>query len=804
MSGTTAPAGNFCARGAHKAARTDGGANKTLVLTGNPNAGKTSVFNRVTRSNEKVSNWHGVTVEMKSKRAAIAGGVFDVVDLPGLYSLTVYSPDEEVSRDRLLSRRDGLVINVCEVNNLSRNLYLTLQLMELGADVFVAVNMIDELTKRGKKFNAERLSRALGVPVFAMSAKNKPESDAMIKAAAEYLSKRPARQKSGGAARARAYRLPYLDALPLKRVAALTAAAAAKAGLNPEFAAIKVLEGDGFIIGSLNLSAAVLNEIDALGDTRHAVAAARFSYIDAITDGVITDAEKFEKSAGKCSPYQPRYLSAPERIESGQNAVLASGKEWGSDGQQLTCRRRARTSRTQPRRRVKRSPYQPRYLSALDRIVLNKYLALPIFLLVMAAVFALTFGLVGSLSSRLLRILMQNALYDPILNGLTAAGVPLWIRALLCDGVILGVGGILTFLPQIALLFLCLSFLEDSGYVSRVAYMTDGLFRRVGLSGRSCFTILMGLGCAATAVMTARGLEDETMRKKTVLLTPFMSCSARLPVYSVICAAFFASGSVLIIFGLYLLGAAAAIAFAALFEKCFKRLKSGKQSFIMELPPYRLPGAGRVGALVWQNVKTFLIRVATVIFALNVIVWVLSNFSFTRGYVCGTDYKSIFETLGAFLAPLFSPLGFGSWRAVTALMGGLIAKEVVITSIESLGGAAAVFTGVHAKEAALSFMIFTLLYTPCVATLAAVKREAGTKWMLLSLSLQSCTAYAAAAVFYGACRAFSASPGLFIGAIIFGAVALFTATVAVRALKRGASCPYLCADCPHKKGSAGE
>ncbi len=363
-------------------------------------------------------------------------------------------------------------------------------------------------------------------------------------------------------------------------------------------------------------------------------------------------------------------------------------------------------------------------------------------------------------------------------------------------------GGILVFLPQIVLLFFFLALLEDSGYISRVAFMTDGIFRKIGLSGRSAFTMLMGFGCSATAVLTARGLEDPKMRKKTVLLTPFMSCSARLPVYSTIAGAFFAAGSPFIIFGMYVLGAAVALLLAALFEKAIKPLKSGKLSFIMEMPPYRFPTAERVLQLIWHNTKVFLVRVGTTVFALNVIVWVLSNFSFTAGYTADKNAKSILELFSGWIAPVFRPFGFGNWKAVTSLLSGLVAKEVVISSIESLGGVGAIFTGAHPSLSALTFMVFTLLYVPCVATLVAIRKEAGVKWMLLSFALQMGIAYIVSLVFYGIGRLVLLHTGITVGVLAVAVVAAICVAVLVSHIRGKRSCPYCtggCGSCRKKK-----
>lgn len=707
----------------------------SFSLVGNPNVGKTSLYNRVTHSLEHVGNWHGVTVDKVSKTVRFSGHTVRMTDLPGLYSLSACSREEGVSRDSILRNECDLLINVCEVNNLARNLYLTLQLLELGAPVVLVVNMMDELEKRGKTLDSRRIEDALGVPVMAMSAKYRGDAQKLMQTCLQ-------RVAQNGQRRAQ---LPYLRQLPLDKVQRILGDRTAKAGLPADFAAVKVLENDAFVTQKLALDDRQRAALAAMGDWQARVAQARYEYIDEITADVICD-----KKTAK------------------------SGK-----------RRKTNTARQAGR------------LSAIDRVVLNKYLALPVFFAVMACIFFVTFGLVGGFFTDLLGTAIDRLLYAPVTSALQKGNCPAWIVGLIGEGIIRGVGGVLVFLPQIVSLFFFLALLEDSGYISRVAFMTDGIFRKIGLSGRSVFSMLMGFGCSATAVLTARGLEDETMRKKTVLLTPFLSCSARLPVYATIAAAFFAAGSPLVIFGMYVLGAAVALALAALFEAFVPRLKSGKLSFIMEMPPYRLPTAERVLQLIWHNTKVFLIRVGTTVFLLNVIVWVLSNFSLTAGYTAGTDAKSILQVIGGVLAPVFRPFGFGNWKAVTALLSGLVAKESVISSIAGLGGAGAIFTGNHAPLSALTFMVFTLLYVPCFATLAAIAKEAGRKWMWFSFALHMVVAYVVCFVFYTFGLLCIEYTGAAVGAAALGVVAILcvTAVKHARAKKGCGAGSAACAAC---------
>lgn len=737
----------------------------TISLVGNPNVGKTSLYNRITHSLEHVGNWHGVTVTEVSKKIMFDHNTVNMVDLPGLYSLSVYSPEEGISRDRILDKSSDLIINICEVNNLARNLYLTLQLLELDVPTVLVVNMMDELKKQGKVLNYRKIEKVLKIPIVPMSAKYHSDVHLLMQVALDHI------QTHG----ANTVNLEYLEKLPLDDVVSIIGANAANAGFVPRWAAIKVLENDVFVLEKLNLNELQIKALEAMGDMQARVAQVRYEFIDKITEGAISRSVSDE------------HHEMHEHTEHNVPIEREGEPEEERDKKDKHARHHDKHKKSE---RLKMLGF-----SRIDKIVLNKYLALPIFLLVMALIFVVTFGLVGKFFTWLLELGIDKLIYNPLTKWLVKIKCPAWIVGLVGDGIIHGVGGILVFLPQIVLLFFFLALLEDSGYISRVAFMTDGIFRKIGLSGRSAFTMLMGFGCSATAVLTARGLEDDTMRKKTVLLTPFMSCSARLPVYSTVAAAFFAAGSPFVIFGMYVLGAAVALLLAALFEKCVKPLKSGKLSFIMEMPPYRFPTAERVFQIIWNNAKVFLIRVGTVIFALNVIVWLLSNFSFTAGYTVGKNAKSILELISGWIAPVFKPFGFGNWKAVTSLLSGLVAKEVVISSIESLGGVEAIFTGSHASLSALTFMVFTLLYVPCVATLVAIRKEAGLKWMFFSLGLQIGVAYVVSLLFYGVGLLYYLNKGVFIGCIIVATVAAVCISVFIGRLRGKKACPYCAGGC---------
>lgn len=676
-----------------------------ILLAGNPNVGKTTVFNRLTKSFEHVGNWHGVTVDKTSKKITYDGQSVQITDLPGIYSLTSYSGEEEISRDAIYSRPDDVIINVCDAGNLARNLYLTLQLLERGARVVLAVNMVNELDARGIAVNFDKLAATLDVTVVPIDLKFDP--DALLGAALSESVKPKKTRKTG-----------YYNGIPITKAKSIIGGGA------DDYAAVKALEGDDYIISRLGLSDKQKEEL-ARGDMRGKIAAARYAYIDKLLGGVI-------------------------EVKSGR-----AGRPYGK----------------------------------LDRVLLNRRLALPIFALIMLTVFLITFGqftvggktfgLLGYVLKQGLSLFFENCVLTPVSSLLAGSGAAPWVVGLLSEGVLGGLLSVLVFLPQIVLLFFFLALLEDSGYISRVAFMTDGLFQKIGLSGRSVFTMLMGFGCSATAVLTARGLEDEVMRKKTVLLTPFMSCSARLPVFLAICSAYFASGQIFVIMGMYLLGIAVSIIYAAAAEKT-KKLRSGRLSFLMELPPYRFPTAARTVQLLWHNAKAFIVRVGTVVFLLNVAVWLLSHFTPGFAYTGSGIDGSLLWFAAKAVSPLFAPLGFGNANAVISLVSGVIAKEAVISTMDALGGAGAVFAGEFASAAALSFLVFTLLYIPCVATLAAISKELGAKWMLAGMLMQLVTAYAAALAFYWIGVLFISHTGIAVSIIIIIAVGIAAAIAAVK------------------------
>lgn len=625
-----------------------------IALCGNPNVGKTTLFNRLTNSAAPVGNWHGVTVDARKKHM-VGNRDITVVDLPGTYSLTARSAEECITRDGVLFGGFDVIVCVAEVNNLRRNLYLLTQVAEAGKKVVLVVNMMDEA--RGK-VDLELLSRRLGIPVVGTSERSADPRAAIVEAA-----KRASVPKLDYAADARVV-------AEQKRLAGN--ARLPSSGFTPLYAAVKILERDGEVMKKLCVkpsddSSAACADCGLCSGERDIPARLRYGFIDRALAGVV------EKRRG----------------------VTLTEK--------------------------------------LDRVLVGKA-ALPLFLLVMAAVFVITFEAGKPLSDLIGKLPALAA--TPIAN----TGMPEWVKSLLIDGLLAGVGGVLAFLPQVVLLFLLTALLQDSGYMSRVAFVTDGFFRRFGLSGRAAFSIILGLGCSQVAVLSARAVAERETRLRAAFIAPYMPCSARLAVFTAI-AAYFGLPSI-VVAAMYVLAFLVSLGVLAATRRLFGDGTSDE--LLMEMPPYRLPSARRVAKSVLCDMWSFVSRVGSVVLCVSVIMWALSNFSIGYGFTGGSD-KSIMSTFAGFVAPIFAPVGFGNWRAVTALISGIAAKETVISVIAALGGLGAVF---GSTAAAVSFMIFTCLYLPCVATLAALAKECGIKYALLSAVVHTVAAYLASLVFY--------------------------------------------------------
>lgn len=639
-----------------------------VSLIGNPNTGKTTLFNTLTNSNEHVGNWHGVTVEEKAKTIFFKQQEIEIVDLPGIYSLSRLSFEEKVATDYLLSHQNDLVINICDYNNLQRNLYLTLGLLELGLKVIVVVNQIEK--KKVGQVNLVRLEEKLGVKILSIDAANK-ESALQLKE--EILCYKSTKCF-----------LPYLKFLPLKQ--AFEVLPQYLQQQSRIFYAIKLLEDDQDLKQKF--------AVEQTFDMAEKVAKVRYDFIDQLMS------------------------------ECGQKNFSVYGQ------------------------------------SRLDKILLNKFFALPAFLLILAAIFYLTFFSLGSFLSDGLSFLLEKFVSSPVLAWLEGvAGKSSWIYSFFEGAIFGGAGSVLTFLPQVALLFVCLSVLEDSGYLARVAFVFEDVLSKVGLSGKSVYTLLMGFGCSTSAILTSRNMEDDKAKIKTALLTPYMSCSAKFPIYVCLGGAFFGASNIFIIMGLYILGVVVAVLMSMLFEKTV--LKSKEQSFILEFPPYRRVGIKQVFKVFVSSCKDFLSRVGGLIITMNIIVWVMANFSFSFGYVAQNGGQSILESLGAILAPVFAPLGFGSWGPVSALIAGLIAKEVILSSIALFnnveGGQTQLALSLSDPSSAvyfssassvLSYLVFCLLYFPCLSSVGVLGKEIGKKWTIFGCLTQFVVAYFIAMAFY--------------------------------------------------------
>ena len=663
-----------------------------IALAGNPNCGKTTLFNALTGSNQYVGNWPGVTVEKKEGETRIGERTVTVVDLPGIYSLSPYSMEEIVARDFIIGEGPDCVIDIVDATNLERNLYLTVQLLELERPTVLALNFMDEVAKRGDRIDVERLSKELGVPVIPITARTGEGVEELMHTAHRQM-------HLGVTIEPDDLYDDYTHDIH-HRMGELLHDYAYAARLPAHWASIKLLEGDSIVEKALNLPRAVKTKLDTLvaeyenssdlGDRETLIADSRYQYIQKVVSASV---EKGSVSGGRT------------------------------------------------------------FSEKIDRVVTHRVLAIPLFLCTMLVMFVVTFGPFGSWLSDGVGAGM-DALARWLAPTLAGLGVSHVLISLLCDGIIAGVGGVLTFLPQIALLFLFLSFLEDSGYMSRAAFIMDRALRRFGLSGKAFIPMLMGFGCSVPAMMGARTMENEKDRRMTILLIPFMSCSAKLPVYGLISAAFFGPWAGLLVFGLYVIGMLVGIASGLFFKKT---LFAGEPApFVMELPPYRLPSLGNILTHVWQKVKGFLVKAGTLILLMSMVLWLLQSFDFSLHMVEDAS-QSMLGALGNVIAPVFVPCGFGFWQAAVALLTGLIAKEMVVSSLSMFygfsltaagGEVAAALTG-FSPLSAFSMLVFILLYVPCVAAVSTLFKEMGSrKWAWFSIAWQIGCAYVMSLLVY--------------------------------------------------------
>lgn len=658
------------------------GTTLTFALAGNQNCGKTTLFNQLTGSNQHVGNFPGVTVDRKS--GAIRNNPnTEVTDLPGIYSMSPYTSEEIVTRQFIIGEKPTGIINIVDATNIERNLYLTMQLMELDTPMVLALNMMDEMRGNGGTVRINKMEAMLGIPVVPISAAKNEGVDELVDHAlhvAKYQ-ERPGRmdfcseEDHGGAVHRCIHGIIHLIEDHAKA-----------AGIPVRFAATKLVEGDQRIEAALKLDQNEKEMIEHIIvqmeqerglDRAAAIADMRFHFIHQLVEQTVV---------------KPR--QSKEQLRSAR----------------------------------------------IDRFLTGRYTAIPAFVGIMALVFYLTFGVIGLALQNLLEAGI-DALTAAVDSTLTAWNVNAAVHSLVIDGIFTGVGSVLSFLPIIVTLFFFLSLLEDTGYMARVAFVMDKLLRRIGLSGRSIVPMLIGFGCTVPGVMASRTLPSERDRKMTILLTPFMSCSAKLPIYSLFAAAFFPEHAALVMVSLYFLGIAVGILMAILLKSSV--FKGEAVPFVMELPNYRLPGLKNVVQLLWEKARDFLQRAFTVIFVATIIIWFLQSFDL-RLSLTADPQQSILAWLASGIAPLFAPLGFADWRVSTALITGFMAKESVVSTLTILYGSSAAFAAALSPAAAAPLLVFCLLYTPCIAAVASVKRELGGRWAFIMVANQCIVAWLAA------------------------------------------------------------
>ena len=635
-----------------------------FALVGNQNCGKTTLFNQLTGSNQHVGNFPGVTIDRKEGHIKGHPNT-TVVDLPGIYSMSPYSSEEIVSRNYVLEEKPHAIINIIDATNIERNLYLTMQLLEMNIPMVVALNMMDEITGNSGSVDINGMEAMLGVPVVAISAAKNEGVDELIRHAIHIAKYQecPGRQDFcdendfGGAVHRCVHAVCHLIQDHAKAC-----------DIPVRFAASKLIEGDELICKSLNLDE---NEEEMLEhiiiqmekerglDKNEAMADMRFTFIEKVCEQTVV------------KPKESR-----ERIRS----------------------------------------------QKIDRVLTGKYTAIPCFILIMVTVFYLTFNVIGAFLQGLMEMGI-DWLVQVVDEGLVAAHINPVLHSLIIDGIFAGVGSVVSFLPIIVTLFLFLSLMEDSGYIARVAFCMDKLLRKIGLSGRSIVPMLIGFGCTVPAVMSTRTLPSERDRKMTILLTPFMSCSAKLPIYAFFVSAFFPGKGGLIMAGLYLLGIVVGIIIALIYRKTL--FKGSAVPFVMELPNYRMPGIKNVAQLLWEKAKDFIQKAFTVILLATIVIWFLQSFDHHFNLVSDSS-KSILAMIAGIMVPVFEPLGLGDWRICTSLISGFMAKESVVSTLEILYEGA--IGSVMSPVAAASLLVFSLLYTPCVAAIASIRRELGRKW----------------------------------------------------------------------------
>lgn len=656
----------------------------SFALVGNQNCGKTTLFNQLTGSNQHVGNFPGVTVDKKTGAIKNRENT-EVTDLPGIYSMSPYTSEEIVSRNFVLNEKPKAIINIVDATNIERNLYLTMQLLEMNVPMVIALNMMDELIGNKGAIDINKMESMLGVPVVPISAAKNQGVQELINHAMHIaqFQEKPVQQDfcskdDHGGAIHRA----------IHTVESIIEDHAEKEGLPVRFCATKVIEGDTLIIKQLGLDQNELEMIEHVVvqmenegkmDRSAAIADMRFDFIERVCEQTVKKPQESKE-----------------------------------------------------RRRSEK----------LDKVLTGKWTAIPCFILIMAAVFYLTFNVIGAFLQTVLEIGIEK-LTILISNLMNMANVNETIQNLVIEGIFGGVGSVLSFLPIVVTLFFFLSILEDSGYIARVAFFMDKLLRKIGLSGKSIVSMLIGFGCTVPAVMSTRTLPSRRDRRMTILLTPFMSCTAKLPIYAFFVSAFFPDKGGLIMTGLYFLGIVVGILVALVFKSTI--FKGEAVPFVMELPNYRMPGMKNVVQLLWEKAKDFITKAFTVILLATIVVWFLQSFDFRLNLVTDSS-ESIMAKISSLIAPIFRPIGLGDWRIVTSFISGFMAKESVVSTMEILFGTG--ITVALTKQAAISMLVFSLLYTPCVAAIAAIKRELGAKWAITVVFFQCAIAWLFSLIFY--------------------------------------------------------
>ncbi len=664
-----------------------------FALVGNPNCGKTTMFNEITGSTQYVGNWPGVTIEKKEGRAKKIKQDIRVIDLPGIYSLSPYSMEEIIARDYILDEKPDVIINIVDATNIERNLYLTTQVIELGIPVVVALNMMDAVEAKGDKIDIAMLEKCLGIPVMPTSANKGRGIGELMQKALQVVQTAAVKTEQAKFRIYDAYVEEFIDEIEKKFVTSLT-----KKEYSSRWVALKLLEGDEKAKEKLNIPVTVIEELKA--------------YQEKLEKEYDNDAETV------IADNRYRFISG----------IVKKAIKKKSGGSELTISDR------------------------IDKVVTHRLLAIPLFLAIMLGIFQVTFGAIGSFTIDWLDVFINETVAGLVSQGLDAAGAADWLHALIENGIIGGMGSMLVFVPQIMILFLFLSLLEDSGYMARAAFVMDRLLRKLGLTGKSFIPMLMGFGCSVPAIMSARTLENEKDRRLTILLTPFMSCGARLPVYALFTAAFFAQNQGLVTFSIYVLGILIAILSGIILKKTV--LKGEAAPFVMELPPYRIPTLKGLLIHMWDRGKGFIKKAGTIIFAAAVIIWFFQSFNLSFQMVEDPG-ESIMGAIGMAISPIFAPLGFGDWRSSVALLTGFVAKEVVVATMGILHGVGEIGDDTTQLVAALqasftplkayAFMAFTLLYLPCVAAFATIKREMNSwKWTLFTVGYQTGIAWVVA------------------------------------------------------------